>query len=309
MAREQQDTPREGAREPEFEVRPARQGDREAVLAFCAHTWDDGDYIAGAWDEWMADPSGVPLVGVLAGTPVALTYVKLVAPDEAWLEGMRVDPRYRRSGFGRIMTSRALVTARDRGAVVARLMTDSDNVASQGMIARFGFVRVAELMRYHGPAGIREDEEWNPDMRLSQPGPAALDRIWEWLEHSNMTPLTGGLRFDGWEGRALTEPELGAYLAAGHVQLLEEWGTIQAVAIPVLTPGHGSGGPELDVRYMDGQADAIGRLAVALRAQAARQGARRVSLWLPDLLILRDAMDGAGYVPSDTPMWVYAREL
>ena len=26
-----------------LEVRPARPEDRDAVLAFCAHTWDDGD--------------------------------------------------------------------------------------------------------------------------------------------------------------------------------------------------------------------------------------------------------------------------
>ena len=38
-----------------LEVRPARAEDRDAVLAFCAHTWADGDYIEFAWDNWLRD--------------------------------------------------------------------------------------------------------------------------------------------------------------------------------------------------------------------------------------------------------------
>lgn len=34
-----------------------------------------------------------------------------------------------------------------------------------------------------------------------------------------------------------------------------------------------------------------------------------VELWLPDLLILRDTMDGAGYADDDETMLVLAREL
>jgi hypothetical protein len=60
---------------------------------------------------------------------------------------------------------------------------------------------------------------------------------------------------------------------------------------------------------MDGLADAIGRLALSLRAEAAAEGYARVELWLPDLLILRDAMAGAGYEGDDEVMLVLAREL
>jgi hypothetical protein len=49
-------------------------------------------------------------------------------------------------------------------------------------------------------------------------------------------------------------------------------------------------------------------MGVALRALAAAWALPQVELWLPDLLILRDAMDGAGYAAGE-PMWVYARDL
>ncbi|HEX9057631.1 MAG TPA: GNAT family N-acetyltransferase [Ktedonobacterales bacterium] len=315
MANEPMDEPIQAEGASELEVRPARPGDRDAVLAFCAHTWSDGDYIEYVWDDWLADDRGVLLVGLLDGQPVAINHLQMVSDDEAWLEGMRVDPRYRREGFGRILTSRTLVAARERGASVARLITSSDNLASQGMITRFGFVRVAEMVRYRGPAFTTDDT--TPTAALARPGVDDFERLWEWLEQSNLAPLTGGLEYGDWQARALTEPLLRGYLASGQVRLIEEWDTIQALAI-VTPPAEDtsdsgdSGGsgemPTLDVRYLDGQADAIGRLALALRAEAAAHYGR-VELWLPDLLILHDAMDGAGYERDDETMLVFARAL
>ena len=302
-----------GQEDAALEVRPARPEDRDAVLAFCAHTWDDGDYIADAWDEWLRDQQdqrSALLVGLLDGKPVAINHVVMVSEDETWLEGMRVDPAYRRMGFGGVMASRGLVVSREHGAQVARLITAADNLASQGMIARFGFVRVAEMVRYRGPA-LPTDENVEDLASLTHPGPDDLDRIWAWLEQSNLAPLTGGLEYHDWQARALTEPLLRDYLAAEQVRLIEEWGAIQSLAI--LSPRMEAHGwhelSTLPVRYVDGLADSVGRLGLALRAEAAATQCDRVELWLPDLLILRDAMAGAGYEADDETMLVFAREL
>src|SRR5438477_7266508 len=99
-----------------IEVRPAREDDREPVLAFCARTWDDGDYIQYVWDDWLADTSGALLVATLAGRPVGLTHLRMMSPDEAWIEGVRVNPETRRQGVARKLTSRTLATAHERGA-------------------------------------------------------------------------------------------------------------------------------------------------------------------------------------------------
>jgi ribosomal protein S18 acetylase RimI-like enzyme len=290
-----------------LEVRPARPEDRDAVLAFCAHTWADGDYIEFVWDRWINDERGVMLVGLLDGKPVALNHMLMLSEDEAWLEGMRVDPAYRREGFGRIITSRAMVVARERGAAVIRLITSSDNLASQGMISRFGFVRVAEMVRYRGPA--LPAEEATTRVAVTTPGPDDFERIWEWLVQSNLVPLTGGLQCAKWKAQALTEPLLRDYLAAGQVRLIEEWETITALAIPVVGEIVEGETGTLVVRYVDGQADAIGRMALALRVEAATSECKRVEIWLPNLLILHDAMDGAGYERDDEISLIFAREL
>ncbi|HEX9069391.1 MAG TPA: GNAT family N-acetyltransferase, partial [Ktedonobacterales bacterium] len=70
--------------------RPAREADHEAVMAFCATTWADGDYIPVVWDQWLADAKGALLVAEVAGEPVALGHLAMVNADEGWIEGIRV---------------------------------------------------------------------------------------------------------------------------------------------------------------------------------------------------------------------------
>jgi ribosomal protein S18 acetylase RimI-like enzyme len=300
-----------GAEEGRLIVRPARAEDREAVLAFCAGIWDGDDYIPYVWDAWLADERAALLVAEADGRPVGLVHLRMLSDDEAWLEGIRVDPAARRQGVGRAMTSQALVAARERGASVARLMTSAANVASQALVARFGFTRVAEVARYEAPAADVADAP-----AIARLGPDDFERVWDWLVQSNLRPLSGGLEIEYWAARALAEPALRAYLTAGNVWALEDWGTLQALAIAVAQnaeDGDGAGGAEprdLEVRYADGAADGLGRLALALRGIAGEQGCGGVALWLPNLLILHDAMQGAGYSRvDDEPMWISAREL
>lgn len=315
-------------------VREARQEDRDAVLAFCAQTWDGGDYIEQVWDRWLADADGALLLGEAGGEPVALSHIQMLAAGEAWIEGVRVAPRARRQGVGRVMISRSLVRARDLGATVARLFTGARNQPAQRLFGAFGFSRVAELVCYSAGALAPDGERAGPEprtaaerdptiaettrdtttgalpphARLRTPGPAEFETLWAWLTQSNLTPFNGGLEVRNWAARGLSEPALREYLAAGEVITLDEWGGPQALA--VATEDVGDGAPYLEARYVDGLSDAIGRLALLLRGEAHRRGLGQVFLWLPDLLILTDAMNGAGYTPeNDTPMWVYARSL
>jgi N-acetylglutamate synthase-like GNAT family acetyltransferase len=295
-------------------VRRARPEDREAVLAFCAHTWAEGDYIESVWDKWLTDETGALLVAELAGRPVAIAHITMIAEDEAWLEGMRVDPAVRRRGVGRVILSRALVAARELGATVARLLTGASNIAAQRLVAGFNLTRVAEVVYYQAriepDTAVSGQSPIPPGARITHPGVGAFEHIWEWLVQSNLSPLNGGLEFMGWAARGLTEPHLREYLAAGQVWLLEEWDTIQALAIAVESGGRDGDARRLEVRYVDGLSEAISRLALALRLEAAHARLRSARLWLPDLLILVDAMDAAGYSrDEDGAMWVYARSL
>ncbi|HEU5440707.1 MAG TPA: GNAT family N-acetyltransferase [Ktedonobacterales bacterium] len=327
-----------GAGQGAIEVRPAREADREAVIAFCAHTWEDGDYIPYVWEEWLADTQGALLVATVDGEPVGLAHMRMLADDEAWLEGMRVAPHLRRHGIARRLQAPLLAAARERGAQVARLLTGATNYASQELSAGFGFIKVAEVLRYEADAledaaaveadleaeqdtgaetGAAAGEEAGdaaldvaPGARLTIAGAEDFERIWDWLEHSALAPLNGGLAFGDWTARAMTEPLLHTALGEGRVWLLEDWGTIQALAVLEERASDEPGvRGHLHIRYMDGASEGIGRLALVLREEAGLRGLGSVVIWLPDLLILRDAMAGAGYNSSEGPLWVYAREL
>jgi GNAT superfamily N-acetyltransferase len=328
----------DGAGQGAIEVRPAREADREAVFAFCAHTWEDGDYIPYVWEAWLADTRGALLVATMDGEPVGLAHMRMLTDDESWLEGMRVAPQMRRRGVARRLQAAVLAAARERGAPVARLLTGATNYASQELSTGSGFVKVAEVLRYEAPAleeaatveadleagesaeaetGESEGEgaggaalDVAPGARLTIAGAEDFERIWDWLEHSALAPLNGGLAFGDWTARAMTEPLLQAALGEGRVWLLEDWGTIQALAMLEERAGDEPGERgHLHIRYMDGASEGIGRLALVLREEAGLRGLESVVIWLTDLLILRDAMAGAGYTSSEGPMWVYAREL
>src|SRR5262249_53671079 len=148
------------------------------------------DYIALVFDQWLHDESGALLVAVVGGRPVGLVHVQMISADDAWLESIRGDPAGRRQGIGRLLASHALVAAHERGAGVARLLTDSGNVASQELVAkRFGFQRVAEVVRYTGKALVDSERERKIDThqsgseahgpRLLMAGPEDHSRIWD----------------------------------------------------------------------------------------------------------------------------------
>ena len=319
----------------DVETRDARDDDRDAVLAFCARaSRDEADYLAAVWDDWLSDTSGALLIGAVGGQPVALSYIRMPAPDEAWLEDLRVAAEAQRQGVGRVLLSRSLARAHELGATVARCFIHPTNAAAQQLVAHFGFSKVAELAYYVGTAlspdpeeaarqrGPRSAAELDPtiaetshdttegalpsDARLTTPGATEFTRLWAWLEQSNLTPFNGGLEVHHWAARGVSEPLLRDRLAAGEVITLDEWGATQALAIA--TEDY-SDEPEMEVRYLDGLSDALGRLALLLRGEAHHRALQRVWLWLPDLLILRDAMDGAGYTREGDALWTFARAL
>ncbi len=285
-------------------IRLARTQDKEAVLAFCAHTWDWGDYIPQVWDEWLADSSGRLLVAVLRDRPVAVVHMQMVAPGECWLEGMRVDPAARGQGISRRLNEQAMREARQMGATVARLATRFDNTVAQRALESGGFEQVGTYVHYAAPA---EQLRGAPLPRLA--GQQEMEALLQFLERSNIFPATGGLIYADWgdRTRALTEEVLQERLAAGQVLTLRQWDDFQAIAICGLQDADE---PVLSVEYIDGTTEGIGRMAYGLRALAAERSLEHVAITLPNLLMLRDVLEGTGYRTEDAGGFlVYQRQL
>lgn len=278
-------------------IRPARPDDRPAMERICAQTWEWGDYIPEVWDDWLADEQGLLVVGDIDGQVVALTRFRFQTPGEIWLEGMRVDPKYRSRGIGRQFLEYCIAYSREHGARVVRLSTSYRNIPAQTLITQVGMVRVGAY------------QFWLADPLPGSPDPVFLstehgDQVRAFLAGSPVLAHTRGLHGIDWACQELSSPSIDQFLAAGQfaAQLTAD-GQLDALAILHSRPEDS----ELWISFIDGQASAIVSLATAIRGYAARIGAEKAQLMTPHLGWLRGALSEAGYAIGEWEgeLWVF----
>src|SRR5512136_1913314 len=105
--------------------RPVRPEDKDRIIAFTFNTWGDneGDYIKDVFDDWLADPHGEFTAAVLAGEIVGIAKLTTMGNDEWWLEGLRIDPTYRRQGIASEFNRYHVERVRQLGGKAIRYMT------------------------------------------------------------------------------------------------------------------------------------------------------------------------------------------
>jgi ribosomal protein S18 acetylase RimI-like enzyme len=156
---------------PQREIRPARAEDREPVLAFCTETWEWGDYIERVWDKWLYDPNGRLFVATVDERPVGMSHMRMLDNTEVWLEGVRVDPAYRRMGLAIALNRAMLLEAMRHGATVARLTVDAQNTDSIQFFEHRHMRRVGAFAPYTAP----------PLIASSQSVPSRIRHNWQHL--------------------------------------------------------------------------------------------------------------------------------
>ena len=282
-------------------IRPARPGDRRAIERICAHTWEWGDYIPEVWDQWLADEQGLPIVGELEGRVVAMSRIRFQAPDQIWLEGMRVDPEYRRRGIGRQFLNHSIAFARERGGRVVRLSTSYHNIAVHTLTAQAGMARVGSYqLRSADPLPGAPEPAFLPAERT--------DRVRAFLSESSLLAYAHGLYSVDWAWQDLSPARIYQLLEAGQIAArLAPDGQLAALAILQSQPEDG----ELWIGFIDGEAAAITELARAIRGHAARLGAEKVQMLVSDIGWLRGALSDAGYGSGEWEgeLWVFERWL
>jgi GNAT superfamily N-acetyltransferase len=176
-------------------VRPARPEDRAAVMTFATRTWDGWDYIPHAWNEWLDASDGVVLVALPAGSdtdadgrpldpsvPIAMSRVALLSADEAWLEGIRVDPRVRGRSVATHLQIAELTWAAAHGCSVIRYITGENNEGSHRLGARHGFTFVGA---WRGYVDDQDDDE--PD----EEPPVGDDDAGRWIAEAGQAARVG----------------------------------------------------------------------------------------------------------------------
>jgi GNAT superfamily N-acetyltransferase len=268
----------------------------------CAHTWESGDYVQKVWDYWLAGEDGPLLVAELEGVGVvSLNKVTHQPAGQVWLEGMRVDPEYRSRGIAQRCLDHNLAYAREWGGRVVRLSTGDTNTVVHRMVARVGMARVT--------TGVLRSAATLPGGRgPTVLGPGDGARVTAFWQQSPVLARAAGLYSRDWAWQELSAEQLAAMLARGEVVAeVVPNGTLAAVA----TVHHHPDDDELWVGIADGEPGAVQSLARAIRALAARVGARSARVMLPAVPWLQAAFAAAGYGPGDWDgeLWVFERWL
>ena len=122
--------------------------------------------------DLTADPTAQPWLGRVIvleedGSRRVIGSIGFHAPpdESGQVEvGYRVEPEYRRQGVATEVVAALFEWAwREHGVTRFRASTAPDNVASQAVLARFGFRRTGVQMdEYDGPELVFEREDWSP---------------------------------------------------------------------------------------------------------------------------------------------------
>jgi len=169
-------------------VRKARPSDRDAVFKFCMKTWSWGDYIPKVWDKWLKEKNGRVFVATINGVPIGISYLSLDKPHEVWLGGARTDPNYRRMGVATAITKKCLEYAKQKAAKVARLVTESDNIAAQTVAQKLGFKPISEFTEM---TTEKITEENCKNSRWAEK--TETEALWDYLQTSETYRKAAGL--------------------------------------------------------------------------------------------------------------------
>lgn len=286
--------------------RKAAPEDKPAMLAICAQIWDGDDYIPYVWDEWLAEPYGQLSVVELDGKVVGMGKLTRLAPEEWWLEGLRVDPAYRERGIGRFLHQQGVALAERIGSGVLRFATSSANTSVHHFAEETGFQHIGDYVLFKG-------EPITPD---AEPGftpltNADLGMVEHFLETSErFTQMHRLFENRWWTWQTLTLDLMEDYIERGG---LLGWRLAPPSAPSLSGRGAGEGGlsglalihpyskpyskeeDQLIVSYADAHGALLADLARDLRRLAAVRGLSAVNWKAFRLPTVMAALEAAGY--------------
>ncbi len=252
-------------------LRDARGEDKPFVLKFCERTWADyGDYIARVWDTWIKDRRGRFIVAEINGIPVGIAKITDFGRGEIWLEGLRVDPRYRGLGIANALNKEVLRTLRRIKPRVVRYCTGYSNRASRHIGEKFGF-KVLTRFRYY----------WCSARRGKLKGSVATQSDWnlvlDFILNSRFLRKSCGLIAEGWTFREVTTKLLRYYLRRHRIVILKKEDEITGAAIYTDEPAEGS----ICLGFVEGDPNSIKQLVRNTRYLAREIGASYCSVAVP----------------------------
>ena len=144
-----------------MKFRHAKQSDKTNVLRFCTNTFEWGDYIEQVWDMWYSDPNGYLMVVEEDNGVIAAVSHAYVCPNRnrVWLEGIRVNPYFRRRSIGTELIKKMVEYGKEQGAEEAAAIVSVNNMASQAMMEKNRFVVTSRWSYCYSTSKVHQKPE------------------------------------------------------------------------------------------------------------------------------------------------------
>lgn len=110
-------------------IRNAKPSDKSQVLNFCQNTFSWGDYVEHVWDYWLNEN----LFFVYEKQfPVGMCH-GFFSKNQIWIEGIRVDPNFRKQKIASELVNHAESIGQKNGALFSLMLIDVENSTSLSM--------------------------------------------------------------------------------------------------------------------------------------------------------------------------------
>jgi GNAT superfamily N-acetyltransferase len=117
-------------------IRKAKLEDKKPVLNFCQKTFRWGDYISQVWDSWLS--KGGLFTIEEKNTPIGICNISF-SKNQVWIEGLRINPKFRRRGYGTKLVLKLETLARQKGYRLSRMLISKQNTKSLSLAKSIGY--------------------------------------------------------------------------------------------------------------------------------------------------------------------------
>ena len=108
-------------------IREANTLDKFSILKFCKDTFSWGDYVDKVWDFWLSEKNLFIFEGEL--NPIGICHA-LYANDQVWIEGIRIDPNFRRKKIASKLIIHAESIGKKQNLLFSYMLIDTENIPS-----------------------------------------------------------------------------------------------------------------------------------------------------------------------------------
>ncbi|MFQ5782089.1 MAG: GNAT family N-acetyltransferase [Nitrosopumilus sp.] len=110
-------------------IREATKLDKISILKFCKNTFSWGDYVEQVWDFWLSEGN---LFVFEKEFPLGICHA-FYSKDQIWIEGIRVDPNFRRQNIASELVKHAEFVGQKKHIPFSYMLIDTENTSSISM--------------------------------------------------------------------------------------------------------------------------------------------------------------------------------